>query len=81
MHKHDWRPILHWHGRYRCATCFALGYSTAIFNDPRQRFEIQAYKCHKKQCQRLATWFDRQTRRKACPLHRQPTRIREEQRP
>jgi hypothetical protein len=58
----DWKPILTWRGRYRCANTNAIGYKPAEMaamstsGDPN---EIVAYRCQrhkgKNPCESLAT--------------------------
>lgn len=58
----DWKPILTWRGRYRCANTNAMGYkpaempATSVSGDPNV---IIAYRCHrhktKTPCAALAT--------------------------
>lgn len=52
---HDWHPFEGWRGRYRCASCFCLGFKGAAVHGKYNGPPIRPYVCHHKGCSGPAT--------------------------
>jgi hypothetical protein len=51
-HRHGWKPIPSWYGRYRCSECFVIGYRGStqpkeVYGDKYQAETIFPYICKK----------------------------------
>ena len=65
-HRHDWKPIPTWFGRYECKVCKVKGHMLTDVEHP----YIVPYACHYKGCRNSAVTFPKNTHKGRCWDHR-----------